>query len=326
MHVVRVTEFGPADSLEWTEAPDPEPGPGEILVSLTAAAVNRSDLLYRSGQYHSGPPLPAVPGSEGAGTVVALGANAGEFALGDRVVIWGPMGTPGCYAELAAVPVDRALVVPEGVSLVAAAATPIAWLSAWYCLRHLVDVRPGDVVLLNAAASGVGSAAVQIAKDAGATVIAVVGTAEKEQWVRELGADHVVRRDRDDVLATVRHLTEGRGADAALDLVGGDAFATAVRSVGHAGRVAAMANVALDPTTLDTRDFYPKNASIFGFQINDLMRHGWDPRPDLTALLTGIADGRFTVPVDSTFPLAEAAAAHRRLESARTRGKIVLTI
>jgi NADPH2:quinone reductase len=326
MHVVRVTEFGPADTLEWTEVADPTPGAGEILVSIAAASVNRSDLLYRSGRYHSGPPLPAVLGSEGAGTIAALGAGVTGFDVGDRVVIWGGLGAPGCYAEQAVVPADRALVVPDAVDLSVAAATPVAWLSAWYCMHHLVAVRSGEVVLVNAAASGVGSAAVQIVKDAGASVIAVVGSDDKEQWIRELGADHVLRRDRDDVVDEVGKLTAGNGADAALDLVGGDAFTAAVRAVGHAGRVAAMANVALAPSTVDTRDFYPKNASIFGFQITDLMRHGWDPRPDLRTVLAALADERFTVPIDSTFPLAEAAAAHIRLESARTRGKIVLTV
>lgn len=326
VRAIQITQFGPADSLGSSQIEDPTVGPGELLVSLSAASVNRADLLYRSGKYHSGPPLPAVLGGEGAGTVVGVGDSVDDFKVGDRVVVWGSSGAPGCYAELAAVSATKALAVPDEVDLIDAAATPIAWLSAWYCLRHLIALREGEVVLINAAASGVGSAAVQIAKDAGATVIAVVGDANKAAWISALGADHVLDRIRDDVPTGIHQITSGAGTNAALDIVGGDAFPTCVRAVGHGGRIAAMANVALAPSVLDTRDFYPKNAAIFGFQINDLMRHGWDPRPDLRVILAGIADKRFRVPIDATFPLAKAAAAHRRLESGVALGKVVLTI
>jgi NADPH2:quinone reductase len=325
MHAVQVREFGSADRLAWVEVSDPTPGPGEIGVQVAAAAVNRADLLFRSGRYHSGPALPAVPGSEGAGTVVAVGAGVDDLAVGDRVVAWGPLGAPGFYRELAVVSARRALPVPDGVSLSAAAALPVAWLSAWYCLRHLAAVRAGDSVLIYAAASGVGSAAVQIAKDAGASVIAVVGSADKRAWVRELGADHALDRHEHDVVRETNRITDGRGAAVALDLVGGDSFAESLKAVGRAGRVVAMANVALAPSTIDTRDFYPKNVSIHGFQITDLMQHGWDPRPDLRELLAGVAAGRFTVPIDATFSLEQAGQAHRHLESRDTRGKVILT-
>ncbi|GAB7069535.1 zinc-binding alcohol dehydrogenase family protein [Mycobacterium hodleri] len=325
MRAVQLTEFGPAHTLRCSEIPDPTAGPGEIVVAVAAASVNRADLLYRSGRYHAGPPLPAVLGGEGAGTVAGIGPGVTGFEVGDRVVTWGASGAPGCYAEQAAVGADRALAIPPEVELVAAAAVPIAWLSAWYCLRHLIKLGDGETVLITAAASGVGSAAVQIAQDVGATVIAVVGHDEKASWVRDLGAHHVLNRTRDDVVERVRDLTSGRGAEAALDLTGGETFTACVRAVGHAGRVAAMANVALAPSTLDTRDFYPKNASIHGFQINDLMGHGWDPRPDLTAILNGIAAGRFRVPIEKTLPLEQAGLAHELLESGEVRGKIVLT-
>ena len=119
-------------------------------------------------------------------------------------------------------------------------------------------------------------------------------------------------------------MTGGRGADVVLDLVGGDTFAGSLRAVARAGRVVAMANVALAPSTIDTRDFYPRNVHIHGFQITDLMEHGWDPRPDLAELLDALATGRFTVPIDSTYPLSRAADAHRRLASRAALGKVVL--
>ncbi|MDT7680372.1 MAG: NADPH:quinone reductase [Pseudonocardiales bacterium] len=323
MHAVQVREFGSADRLAWVEVSDPTPGPGEIGVQVAAAAVNRADLLFRSGRYHSGPALPAVPGSEGAGTVVAVGAGVDDLAVGDRVVAWGPLGAPGFYRELAVVSARRALPVPDGVSLSAAAALPVAWLSAWYCLRHLAAVRAGDSVLIYAAASGVGSAAVQIAKDAGASVIAVVGSADKRAWVRELGADHALDRHEHDVVRETNRITDGRGAAVALDLVGGDSFAESLKAVGRAGRVVAMANVALAPSTIDTRDFYPKNAAVLGFQLTNLQIHGYDPREDLREPAEQIAAAAYRVPVETVLPLEQARAAHERRDN---RGKIVLAV
>lgn len=325
MRAVQVREFGPAEMLVYGEVPDPEPARGELLVAVGAAGVNRADVLFRSGSYHRGAMLPVVPGLEGAGWVVATGDEVEGFAVGDRVLAWGATGAPGFYAELAAVPPTQALVVPDGVSLESAAVLPVAWLSAWYCLRRLAEVQPGECVLVLAAASGVGSAAVQIAKDIGATVIATAGSAAKLAWVGGLGADHLVDHRRDDVVTQVERVTGGRGVDVVLDLVGGSAFVDGLRAVGRAGRVVAMANVALAPSTIDTRDFYPKNVHIHGFQITDLIGHGWDPRPDLRTLLDAVGTSRFRVPLDTVVPLAQAARAHRRLEDRASMGKIVLT-
>jgi NADPH2:quinone reductase len=256
--------------------------------------------------------------------VLAVGEGVDGVAPGDRVLAWGATGEPGFYAERAVVPADRVIAVPDGVDPAAAAALPVAWLSAWYCLRRLGEVAAGQTVLVHAGASGVGSAAVQIAKDAGATVVATGSTPDKLTWIRKLGADEVLDHTAVDVPAEVLRLTGGRGADVVLDLVGGDTFAGSLRAVARAGRVVAMANVALAPSTIDTRDFYPRNVHIHGFQITDLMEHGYDPRPDLAELLDALATGRFTVPIDATFPLSRAADAHRRVASRAALGKVVL--
>jgi len=326
MHASRVFEFGPPSALRWSEVADPRPGRGEVVVEVAAAGVNRADALFRAGRYHRGPALPATPGLEGAGEVVAVGDGVDGFSAGDRVLGWGAIGDPGFYAERAALPAARLLPVPAGVELTAAAALPVAWLTAWYCLRRLGAVQPGDDVLVHAGASGVGSAAVQIAKDAGAHVIATAGGEAKLKWVRDLGADVVLDHTTTDVPAEVLRLTEGRGANVVLDLVGGETFAGSLRAAARAANVVALANVALAPSVIDTRDFYPKNVHIHGFQITDLMEHGYDPRPDLTDLLDALAERRFTVPVDSTFPLSDAAAAHERLESRAVLGKVLLDV
>jgi len=325
MYASRVVGFGPPSALEWCAVPDPQPAAGEVVVEVEAAAVNRADALFRAGRYHRGPALPATPGLEAAGRVIAVGAGVGDFRLGERVLAWGGIGAPGFYAERAAVPVARVLAVPDTVESSAAAALAVAWLTAWYCLHKLGGVRPGDDVLVHAGASGVGSAAVQIAKDAGARVIATAGGEVKLKWVRDLGADVVLDHETADVAAEVLRCTAGRGANVVLDLVGGETFATSLRSTARAANVIALANVALAPSLIDTRDFYPRNVHIHGFQITDLMEHGYDPRPDLQALLAGVAQRRFVVPVDSTFPLSDAAAAHARLESRAVLGKVVLT-
>jgi NADPH2:quinone reductase len=238
---------------------------------------------------------------------------------------WGATGEPGFYAERVVLPADHVLRVPAGVDSASAAALPTAWLSAWYCLHELGGIQAGEAALVTAGASGVGSAAVQIAKDAGATVIATASSPEKRAWVHELGADAVLDHRPEHLARELADLTQGRGADVVLDIVGGATFGACLRTAARAGRVVALANVALEPSTIDTRDFYPRNLHIHGFQITDLMEHGWDPRPDLSALLRAVAEKRFTVNIDSTFPLSAAPDAHRRLSSRAVMGKVILT-
>jgi NADPH:quinone reductase len=325
MFVSQVQEFGEAEALRRAQVADPTPGAGEIVMAVEGAGVNRVDVLFRSGRYHRVTALPAVPGVEGAGVVLAVGPGVEDIAIGDHVVGWGATGEPGFYAERAALPADHVLRIPSGVDSASAAALPTAWLSAWYCLRHLGAVQAGETVLVTAGASGVGSAAVQIAKDAGANVIATASSPEKRAWVKDLGADTVLDHRPDHLAQEIADLTEGSGADVVLDIVGGATFGGCLRAAARAGRVVALANVALEPSTIDTRDFYPRNIHIHGFQITDLMEHGWDPRPDLSTLLTAVAEKRFTVNIDSTFPLSDAPAAHRRLSSRAVMGKVILT-
>ena len=329
MRAAQIQQFGGPEQLQLQDVPDPAPGPGEVLIQLAVAGVNRVDVLVRSGRYHRAGQPPLTLGVEGAGMVLAVGSDVDGFAVGDRVVAMGETNKPGFYAEFAVVPVSQIVLVPDAVDMPSAASLPTAWLSAWYCLRRLADIQPGETLLVNAAASGVGSAAVQIAVAAGATVIATAGSLEKADWVKDLGAQNVLDSstiDSAQLLDEVATLTEGRGVNVAFDIVGGQGFADSLKAIGYAGRVLSMANVALAPTTIDTRDFYPKNVRIFGFQITALLEHGYDPRPDLTELMDHIAAGRFTVPIDATFPLDRAADAHRHLELRSNRGKVLLTV
>ncbi|MFF3618784.1 zinc-binding alcohol dehydrogenase family protein [Streptomyces sp. NPDC002467] len=329
MRAVRIEEFGGPEVLVPVELPDPVPGAGEVLVRVGVAGVNRADALTRAGSYHRAGRPPILPGLEASGTVVATGPGVSGIGVGDRVMALGAAGAPGFYAELAAVPVGRLVVLPDGVGAAEAAAIPVAWLTAWYTLRRLARVAEGETVVVHAAASGVGSAAVQIAADAGARVIAVASSAAKAAWATGLGAHEAVDLSAlpaGEPAEEVLRLTDGRGADVVLDTVGGRVFGQSLRMAAYTGRVVALANVALESSTVDTRDFYPKNASVQGFQLTNLLEHGYDPREDLSEIAAGVAAGTYRVPVEARFPLERAAEAHERLEQRGNRGKIVLSV
>ncbi|MFI1767043.1 zinc-binding alcohol dehydrogenase family protein [Streptomyces sp. NPDC020800] len=328
MRAVRIEEFGGPEVLVPVEVPDPVAGPGQVLVRIEAAGVNRADALVRAGKYHRAGRPPLIPGAEAAGTVAAVGEGVAGLRVGQRVMALDGIDSPGFYAEYAAVRATRVTPLPDGVDPAEAAALPVAWLSAWYCLRHLARVGKGDTVVVKAAASGVGTAAVQIAAEAGARVLALAGSAEKAAWAGRFGAAETVDTSRhadEAEVEEVLRLTGGRGADVVLDTVGGRAFGHSLHEAAHGGRVVALANVALEPSTVDTRDFYPKNIAILGFQLTNLQIHGWDPRPDLRELAERVAAGAYRVPVETVLPLSRARAAHERLESRDNRGKIVLT-
>src|SRR4051812_41657380 len=328
MRAVRIDRFGGPEGLVPVDVPDPVPGPGEVLMRIAAAGVNRADALLRAGLYHRAGHPPLIPGAEAAGIVVEVGEGVTGFAPGQRVMALDGGKSSGFYAELATVPASQVVGLPDGVDLARAAALPIAWLSAWYCVRHLARVSKDDTVVVKAAASGVGTAAVQIAAETGARVLALAGSADKAAWAGEFGADVTVDTSAfsdDAEVEEVLRLTDGRGADVVLDTVGGRAFGRSLREVGLGGRVVALANVALEPSTVDTRDFYPKNASILGFQLTNLQIHGYDARPDLRELADRVAAGGYRVPIETVVPLEEARAAHERLERRDNRGKIVLS-
>ncbi|MFJ2828057.1 zinc-binding alcohol dehydrogenase family protein [Streptomyces sp. NPDC087263] len=329
MRAIRIDEFGGPEVLVPVEAPDPVAGPGQVLVRVVAAGVNRVDALVRAGLYHRAGRPPLIPGVEAAGTVAAVGEGVTGIGVGQRVMALDGVDAPGFYAELAVVPAERVTVLPDGVGLTEAATLPVAWLSAWYSLRRLALVTKDDTVVVKAAASGVGSAAVQIAAETGARVIAIAGSPQKTAWAAAFGADSVIdtsAHPEDAEVEEVLRLTEGRGADVVLDTVGGRAFGRSLREIAHGGRVVALANVALEPSTVDTRDFYPKNASILGFQLTNLQIHGYDPRADLRELAEKVAAGTYRVPVETVFPLEQARAAHERLEQRDNRGKIVIAV
>ncbi|BDO42517.1 quinone oxidoreductase [Cellulomonas sp. NTE-D12] len=327
MRAVVATAPGGPEVLQVVELPDPEPRPDEAVVAVAAAGVNFIDTYRRSGIY----PMryPHVVGSEGAGRVVALGSSVTGVAVGDRVA-W--TAANGSYAELATVRASDLIPVPDGVSDETAAAIPMQGITAHYLVTSTVELRPGDDVLLHAAAGGVGLLATQLATLRGARVIGTVGTPAKEELARQAGAADVIRyRELDDLTrqlpALVRELTSGVGVRAAYDSVGKDTFDASLASVRPRGTLVLFGASSgpvppVDPQRLNAAgSVYLTRPSLGAYTAT---REELLGRTDeLFALL---ADGRLSARIGARFPLRDAADAHRALEGRRTTGKVLLTL
>lgn len=326
MHAILATEPGGPDVLEPDEIPDPLPGPRDLLVRLSAAGVNFIDTYRRSGVYAM--PFPHVPGSEGAGVVEAVGREVRDFAVGD-LVAWA--SAPSSYAELVVVPDAVALRVPDGVTDEVAAALPLQGLTAHYLVTSTFPVLEGQDVLVHAGAGGVGLLLTQLAAARGARVITTVGTAEKEALSRAAGASEVIRYTELDDLTTelpalVRDLTGGRGVHTVFDGVGATTFDASLASLRPRGGLA-LFGASSGPVP----PFDPQRLNAAGslFLTRPTLGHYTATRDELTRradeLFAAVAAGTLDVRVGATYPLAEAAEAHRALEGRATTGKVLLT-
>lgn len=319
MHAIVVTEHGGPDVLEWREQPDPRPGPGQVLVDLRAAGVNFIDTYLRRGLYPSNPPY--IPGSEGAGTVAALGDGVTELAVGDRVA-W--CDSPASYAELVVVDAARAVRIPDSISDDVAATMLVQGLTADYLLDGAAHPRRGDTVLVHAGAGGVGLILTQLAVAAGLTVITTVSSDEKAALSREAGAAHVLRYGPD-LAARVRDLTDGRGVDVAYDGVGADTFdaslaATAIRGTVVLFGAASGPVPPFDLQRLNAAGSLSVTRPTLAHFIADQAE--FDERAK--RFVAAVADGTVTIRVGARLPLRDAADAHRALESRGTTGSIAL--
>lgn len=320
MKAIRVDEPGGPERLRLEEVPDPEPREGEALVRLEAAGVNFIDVYHRSGAY----PLrfPLVPGQEGAGTVAALGAGVTEVKVGDRVAF---ATGAGAYAELAAVPAARLVRVPSNVPTRTAAAVMLQGLTAHYLATSTYALKPGDTCLVHAAAGGVGLLLCQIAKLRGARVFGTVSTDEKARRARAAGADQTIHYTEEDFAAEVRRLTGGSGVEVVYDGVGRDTFARSLDCLALRGTMVLFGQASgavppVDPQLLNQKgSLYLTRPSIahYAHTREELVK-----RTD--EVLGWVADGRLKVSIFREFPLAEAAGAHRLLESRTTAGKLLL--
>jgi NADPH2:quinone reductase len=259
-----VSELGePRDVMNLQEVPDPQPGAGQLLVRVLGAAANFADALICRGLYQVKPPLPFTPGLELCGEVVALGPETAGFAVGERVIGAAAL-TAGGFAELALMDAATTFPAPDSLDDAQAAAFYIAYQTGWLGLHHRAHLQPGETLLVHAAAGGVGSAAVQLGKAAGARVIGVVGGPEKAQVARTLGADVVVDRHTDDFVQVVKDVTGGRGADVVYDPVGGDSYQRSTKCIAFEGRILVVGFAGGQIQSAALNHALVKNYSILG--------------------------------------------------------------
>ncbi|GGO00457.1 quinone oxidoreductase [Microbispora rosea subsp. aerata] len=318
MHAIVVPAYGDSSVLEYAERPDPEPGPGEVLVEVAAAGVNFIDVYHREGRYPL--PLPLVPGSEGAGTITAVGPGVTDLVPGDRV---GWASVVGSYASKAVVPADKTIRLPDGLSPDLAAAVLLQGLTAHYLTHSTYAIQPGDDVLVHAAAGGMGLLLVQIAKLRGARVIGTVSTPEKEKLARQAGADDIVGYEG--FSEAVRELTGGAGVHVVYDGVGAATFDGSLASLRPRGMLA-LYGAASGPVP----PFDPQRLNAGGslFLTRPSLGHYIATREELLSrandLLGWVASGALKVHISQRYPLAEARRAHDDLEGRRTTGKLLL--
>jgi NADPH:quinone reductase-like Zn-dependent oxidoreductase len=342
MKAVVIREHGGLDKLEIGEVPDPQPGPGEILVEVRAAGINHLDIWVRRGIPGVRYPLPLVPGCDGAGVVAALGAGVASPAVGTRVVLqpgvscgrcaaclagddnlcrhYGILGEHrnGTQARYVAVPAANVMPISDRLPFEEAAAFPLVFLTAWHMAVSRARIQPGDTVLVHAGAGGVGSAAVQIAALLGARVFTTVGSADKVERVRALGAEQAILYREVDFAEEVRRLTGKRGVDVILDHVGAETWEANIRSLTQGGRlVVCGATTGYEPKT-NLRHLFFKNLSLLGSTMGG--------KSELLLVLALVEAGKLHAVVDRVLPLEQVARGHQLLADRAVVGKIVLTI
>lgn len=324
MRAVVATRPGGLDALQMVERPDPVPGPGEVLLRVRATAVNRADLLQRLGQYPPPPGASDVLGLEAAGDVVALGPGVEGWAVGDRAMA---LLAGGGYAELVAVPLGQLMRVPDAMDWIVAAAVPEAYLTAWQALHQ--DPVPGDGswVLVHAAASGVGLAALDIARALGARTIGTTRSPEKAGGLADL-ADHAVLPGPDGFRDAVTGITDGHGADVVVDLVGGPYWSDTVASAAVDGRIAVIGLLGGPRTELDLAALMARRLTV---TASTLRARPADQKAALVASFAAwglplLAEGVLRPRVHDMLPLARVADAHRMMQGNHTMGKVVLSV
>jgi NADPH:quinone reductase-like Zn-dependent oxidoreductase len=340
MRAVGLREHGGPEVLRLEELPDPVVGPGQVRVRVRACALNHLDLWVRRGLPNVRLTYPHILGSDIAGEVESLGPGVEGIALGQRTMLapgvscgvcreclggrdnlcrgYGILGETrsGGYAELIVVPAANVLPFPEGLGFPQAAALPLTFQTAWQMLVDRARVRPGELVLVLAAGSGVGSAGVQIAKLFGATVIATASTAAKLERARALGADHVINHAEQSVLAEVRRITGRRGVDVVFEHVGAATWRDSLLACARGGRIVTCGSTSGFDAVTDLRHVFFRQLSILGSTMGS--------KSVLYDVLDHVRAGRLRPVVDRVLPLTEAADAHRLLEERACFGKVVL--
>jgi NADPH:quinone reductase len=324
MACVEITEPGGPEVLKPTRRPVPKPGTGEVLIKVAAAGVNRPDVSQRVGRYAPPPGVTDIPGLEVAGEIAGLGDGVTDWKLGDKVCA---LVAGGGYAEYAAAPAPQCLPIPGKLGMVEAAALPETFFTVWSNLYDRAHLQPGETLLVHGGSSGIGTTAIQLASKLGARVIVTAGSAEKCRVCEELGAGRAVNYKEENFVEAAKAFTDGRGVDVVLDMVGGDYIPRNIKAMAPDGRHLSIAflggskaevnfmPVMLKRLTLTGATLRPQSVARKGEIAQALKRHAWPL----------VAAGEIKPVIHATFPLPEAAEAHRLMESSRHIGKIMLT-
>ncbi len=325
MRAVIAREAGGPEVLSVGELPDPEPGPGEVVLDVAAAGLNRADLLQRQGFYPPPPGASDVIGMECSGTVSAVGEGVTGWAVGDHACA---LLAGGGYAERVAVPAGQLMPVPAGVDLVTAAALPEVACTVWSNVFMIAGLKPQETLLVHGGAGGIGSFAIQLAHQLGARVLTTAGTAEKRAACEALGADVAIDYREQDFVAEVKEATDGRGADVVLDNMGAKYLDRNLDALATEGRLVIIGMQGGTRAELDINKLLRKRAAVIGTTLRarptaeksaicgSVVEHVWPL----------VAEGLVRPVVGRTLPLAEAAAAHALMESGEHSGKILLTV
>ncbi|MCZ6845369.1 MAG: NADPH:quinone oxidoreductase family protein [Alphaproteobacteria bacterium] len=324
MRAILCSDWGEPETLTLGDAPSPVAGPDEVTVRVRAAGVNFADIVLVRGQYQEKPSLPFSPGLEAAGEVLTVGEGVTGISPGDRVMA--VLGV-GAFAEEAVAPVDGVFAIPEGMDYTTAAAFPVAYGTSHLALTERAAMKAGETLLVLGAGGGVGLTAVECGKALGATVIAAASTQEKLDLAQAHGADHLINYVDEDLRASARKLTNGRGVDVVYDPVGGDASKAALRSLAPSGRLLVIGFAAGDVPQIAANYLLVKNISVVGvywgwYRLNEpeMFRASFDE------LAKWYAEGRLKPHISQVFPLARAADALAVLESRKATGRLVIDI
>ncbi|HEY1761120.1 MAG TPA: zinc-binding dehydrogenase [Acidimicrobiales bacterium] len=313
-------ENGGPEVLRYEEVPDPTPGPGEILLRAKAIGIQGGDTLNRlKGELTS---VPHIVGYQSAGDVIAVGEGVTKFAVGDRVV---SLGLNGSHAELRATHESFCWSIPEGVSYEDAACVPTEFGTASDTLFEFGRLVAGETVLIHAGASGVGIAAIQLAKRAGAIVLATASSDERLERLRGFGLDHGINYTTSDFVEAARALTDGRGVNVIVDGVGGPTLQKSFHALAYRGRIVSFGNAGRDEaTTLDISSMNGNNQSFTDYFLGIEIFLSSRPHDIIAKALEDIANGELRIVIDRRYPLSEAADAHEYVESRHALGRVVL--
>jgi NADPH:quinone reductase-like Zn-dependent oxidoreductase len=323
MKAIRIHKFGESDDvLQYEDVSVPEPKAGEVLIKVEAASLNRADLGLRKGTYRiAADALPVIPGREFAGTIAKLGAGVNEYAIGQRVVAYPSIGG---YAEFAVAKTAEVRPIPDGVTFAQAAALPTTFLTAWFGLLTDGDLKANEWLLVQGGSSGVGIAAIQIAKHLGAKVIATSGSEIKCRKLRSLGADVTIDVSADDFITETLRVTEKRGVDVVFEMIGGEVYQKSLKVLAPGGRLVSIGGAfgaVPDPPPALTEG---RKASRFS--ITNYLKAKPDEFKQLDVIIKLVQEKKFDPGIGKTFPLSETRAAQKYLEGREHFGKVMLSM